>query len=400
MNASRWWNLVWLWLAAAPLAWAGQYVLMAGQTNTVPIAARVLNGEQVCNLEITVQGRAPFQREVRAPYFETRIAITPQDEDSISVSWRGQFKRVNDQVVNACPTQGQTQFAVVDDNTQTYAEWGRIWARLNPDKASCVRSAFQHEGIRPEWFDFSNPQVSAEDWKIQRAFSQCDAFLAQKKAWGSNNPQGHACTLPGGLSTRCEGFFSATVNGKTQVISRDQAIARQLDNEPWSTGVREMAGAKSARLKKEQDRLDALAAAEAAKIKAEEDARLLVLKQAQEAKEAEARARQAKIDALRAQIAEEKERKEKERLENRNWLLKQIDKVKGDGKADGKTDSKTESKSDTKTEPKTEPKPEAKIPEPQAEASAASGSKDKPSAPASPPAASPAAAASAAATIK
>lgn len=357
MNAMRRGCLIWLWLGAAPWAWAGQYVLMAGQTNTVPVAARVLNGEQVCNLEITVQGRAPLQREVRAPYFETRIAITPQDEDSITVTWRGQFKRVNDLVVNACPTQGQTQFAVVDNNAQTRAQWGVIGSQLSPDKASCVRSAFEYEGIRPEWFDFSNPQVSAEDGKIQRAFSQCDAFLAQKKAWGLNNPQGHACTLSGGLQTRCEGFFSATVNGKTQVISRDQAIARQLDNQPWSTGVRETAGARSARLKKEQDRQNALAAAEAAKLKAEEDARLLVEKQAQEAKEAEIRARQAKIDALRAQIAEEKERKEKERLENRNWLLKQVDKLKGDGKADGKADAKSDAKADGKAEPKTEVKP-------------------------------------------
>lgn len=372
MNAGRWWALTWLWLGVAPMAWAGQYVLMAGQTNSVPVAARVLNGEQVCNLEILVQGQAPFEREVRAPYFETRIAITPQDEDNITVVWRGRFKRVNDHLVNACPTQGQTQYTVVDSNLQTRAEWAAMRASWSPDKASCVRTAFDHHGIRPEWFDFGNPQVSAEDWKIQRAFSQCDAFLAQKKAWGSNNPQGHACKLSGGLQTRCEGFFSATVNGKTQAISRDQAIVRQLENQPWGTGVREMAASKSARLKKEQDRLDAVAAAEAAKLKAEEDARLLAEKQVQDAKDAEVRARQAKIDALKAQIAEEKERKERERLENRNWLLKQVDKLKGEGKPDGKADPKTEAKAQ-------EAKPEA---------SAAPGTNDKALAPVSTSAAS------------
>lgn len=372
MNAGRWRVLTWLWLGLIPTAWAGQYVLMAGQTHTVPVAARVLNGEQVCNLEITVQGQAPFEREVRAPYFETRVAITPQDEDSITVSWRGRFKRVNDQLVNACPTQGQTQYAVVDNNLKTRADWSTMLASWTSDKASCVRTAFDYHGIRPEWFDFGDPQISAEDWKIQRALSRCEAFLAQPKAWGSNNPQGHACKLPGGIQTRCEGYFSAPVNGRTQAISRDQAIVRQLENQPWSTGVREVAVSRSARLKKEQDRLDALAAAEAAKLKAEEDARLLAEKQVQEARDAEVRARQARIDALKAQIAEEKERKEKERLENRNWLFKQIDKLKGEGKP--------------------EAKPDAKAQEAQPEASATPGSKDKALAPVSPPASSPAAA--------
>ncbi len=374
MNAGQWWALMWLWLGVAPLTWAGQYVLMAGQTQAVPVAARVLNGEQVCNLEIQVEGRAPFEREVRAPYFETRIAITPQDEDSITVTWRGRFKRINDQLVNACPTQGQTHYAVVDNNLQTRAEWAAMRAQWTPDKAHCVRTAFDHHGIRPEWFDFGSPQVSAEDWKIQRALSQCDAFLAQKKAWGANNPQGHACKLPGGLSTRCEGFYSATVNGKTQAISREQAIVRQLENQPWSTGVREIAANRSARLKKEQDRLDALAAAEAAKLKAEEDARLLAEKQVQEARDAEVRARQAKIDALKAQIAEEKERKEKERLENRNWLLKQIDKLKGEGKSEAKSDTKVDEKADGKDDGKGQAKPEPPAASaPRADASGASG---------------------------
>lgn len=395
MNAGQWWALMWLWLGVAPLTWAGQYVLMAGQTQTVPVAARVLNGEQVCNLEIQVEGRAPFEREVRAPYFETRIAITPQDEDSITVTWRGRFKRINDQLVNACPTQGQTHYAVVDNNLQTRAEWAAMRAQWTPDKAHCVRTAIDHHGIRPEWFDFGDPQVSAEDWKIQRALSQCDAFLAQKTAWGSNNPQGHACKLPGGLQTRCEGFFSATINGKTQTISRDQAIVRQLENQPWSTGVREIAAVRSARLKKEQDRLDAVAAAEAAKLKAQEDARLLAERQVQEAKDAEVRARQARIDALKAQIAEEKERKERERLESRNWLLKQVDKLKGEGKAESKPDAKAEAKADGKAEPKTE----AKAQEVKPEASAAPATKDKALAPVSPSAASsgPASPASAAA---
>lgn len=73
MNAGRWWLRMWLWLGMAPMAWAGQYVLLAGQTHTVPVAARVLNGEQVCNLEIVVQGQAPFEREVRAPFLKPAL---------------------------------------------------------------------------------------------------------------------------------------------------------------------------------------------------------------------------------------------------------------------------------------------------------------------------------------
>jgi len=54
-----------------------------------------------------------------------------------------------------------------------------------------------------------------------------------------------------------------------------------------------------------------------------------VEREAQEAKLAEQRALQEKMEALRAQIAEEKALKEKQRLENRNWLLKQLDKLTG-----------------------------------------------------------------------
>jgi hypothetical protein len=135
--------------------------------------------------------------------------------------------------------------------------------------------------------------------------------------------------LAGGIQTRCEGFFSAQVNGRTQVITQDVAIQMQLSNQPWSTGVREIAGAKNKRIQSEKDRVARLEAEEAAKIKAIEDARLLAEKQVEEAKLAEQRATQAKIDALKAQIAEDKIRKEKERIENRNWLLKQMDKLTG-----------------------------------------------------------------------
>ena len=56
---------------------AGQYQLLAEQANAVVIAAHVQNAEQVCNLDISVQGRPAQEREVQAPYFEARIDITP-----------------------------------------------------------------------------------------------------------------------------------------------------------------------------------------------------------------------------------------------------------------------------------------------------------------------------------
>jgi len=329
MGASRWVCGVLLGLWVAPAAWAGQYVLVAGQANTVPVSARVLNGEQVCNLEITVPGQPPFERVVRAPFFDTRIAITPGNEASVLVQWRGLSRRTADGVVNACPTQGDLAFNVVRDNALTRAVWSAMLAQLSPAKAECVRVGMVHEKIRPEWFDFNDARPSAEDLRIQQVFNQCDAFLARPKAWGAQSPAGHACTLAGGIQTRCEGFFSAQVNGKTQVITQAVAIQMQLSNQPWSTGVREITGAKNKRIQAEKDRVARLEAEEAAKIKAIEDARLLAEKQVEEAKLAEQRATQAKIDALKAQIAEDKIRKEKERIENRNWLLKQMDKLTG-----------------------------------------------------------------------
>lgn len=313
-----------LWLCAAPGAWAGQYVLQAGQTQTVPVAARVLNGETRCNLRISVPGQADVERVVQAPFFDTEVAITPQGEEYVTVRWQGQARRINDQVVNGCPTQGETRFKVVSSNALTRAVWAGMQAQLPPAQADCVRTAFELDRVRPEWFDFNDPQPSGEDAKIERAFTQCEAFLARPKAWGTQNPQGHACTVAG-VKTRCEGYFSANVNGKVQPISREAAIQRQLQNLPWNTGVREIASVRASRLQQEKDRVARAAAEEAAKLQAIEDARLQAERQAQEAKAAEQRALQERIAALKAQIAEEKAQAAQEK----NWVFKQIDKFKG-----------------------------------------------------------------------
>lgn len=322
-----------LWLCAAPWAWAGQYVVQAGQTQTVPVAVRVINGETRCNVRISVPGQADVERVVQAPFFDTPVAITPLDEEFVTVRWQGQSRRINDQVVNGCPTQGETRFKVVSSNALTRAVWAGMQAQLTPAKAECVRTAFELDRVRPEWFDFNDPQPSGEDAKIDRAFAQCDAFIAQPKAWGTQNPQGHACTVAG-VKTRCEGFFTARLDGKVQTISREAAIQRQLQNLPWSSGVREIASVRASRIQQEKDRVARAAAEEAAKLKAIEDARLQAERQAQEAKAAEQRALQEKIAALKAQIAEEKAQAAQEK----NWVFKQIDKLTGAAAPEPKPD--------------------------------------------------------------
>jgi hypothetical protein len=313
-----------LWLCAAPWAWAGQYVLQAGQTQTVPVAARVVNGETRCNLRISVPGQADVERVVQAPFFDTAMAITPLNEESVTVRWQGQSRRINDQVVNGCPTQGETRFKVVSSNALTRAVWAGMQAQLAPAKAECVRTAFELDRVRPEWFDFNDPQPSGEDARIDRAFAQCEAFVARPKAWGTQSPQNHACTVAG-VKTRCEGFFSASENGKVQTISREAAIQKQLQNLPWSSGVREIASVRTTRIQQEKDRVAREAAEDAANRQAIEDARLKAERQAQEAKAAEQRALQDKIAALKVQIAEERALAAQEK----NWVFKQIDKIKG-----------------------------------------------------------------------
>jgi hypothetical protein len=355
---------------------AGQYQLLAEQANTVVVAARVQNAEQVCNLEIAIQGQPAIEREVQAPYFEARIDITPQDTELVTVTWRGKFKRSNGVAVNACPTLGQAQFQVVSGNAHLRAVWGGMFSQLAPAKAECVRTALQSDRVRYDWFDLADKQVSPEDWKIQRALTQCDAFVARKKAWGDQNAKSFACALPGGLKTQCEGYFSATENGKAQAISREAAIQRQLENKAWDTGVRETAAAKAARQKKEQALKARLAAEEAANIKAQEEARIREEQQAQEAIVTQARERKEKAEADHLRRLQELDRLEQERLEKRSWLLKQLEKLRREPKVDAKAeeskpgnavppaagaaDAKPEAKADTKVEVKPEAKPEAK----------------------------------------
>jgi hypothetical protein len=371
-----------LWLCAAPWAWAGQYVLLAGQTQTVPVAARVVNGETRCNLRISVPGQADVERVVQAPFFDTAMAITPLNEESVTVRWQGQSRRINDQVVNGCPTQGETRFKVVSSNALTRAVWAGMQAQLAPAKAECVRTAFELDRVRPEWFDFNDPQPSGEDARIDRAFAQCEAFVARPKAWGTQSPQNHACTVAG-VKTRCEGFFTASENGKVQTISREAAIQKQLQNLPWSSGVREIASVRTTRIQQEKDRVAREAAEDAANRQAIEDARLKAERQAQEAKAAEQRALQDKIAALKVQIAEEKALAAQEK----NWVFKQIDKIKGVPAPDAKPQ---ETPQPTSPAAPVAPAAAAVPAAPAAVAPAAAPAQASPAAPLPPPTAAPA----------
>jgi hypothetical protein len=58
-----------------------------------------------------------------------------------------------------------------------------------------------------------------------------------------------------------------------QTISREAAIQMQLQNLPWSSGVREIASVRTSRIQQEIDRVSREAAEEAAKLQAIKDAR-------------------------------------------------------------------------------------------------------------------------------
>jgi septal ring factor EnvC (AmiA/AmiB activator) len=139
-----------------------------------------------------------------------------------------------------------------------------------------------------------------------------------------------------GVKTRCEGFFTASVNGKVQTVSRDTAVQKQLQNLPWSTGVREIASVRASRVQQDKDRVARAAAEEAAQLQAIEDAKLQAERLAQETKAAEQRELQDKIAALKVKIAEEKAQAAQER----NWVLKQIDKLKGGTPVNNQEDAK------------------------------------------------------------
>ena len=315
----------WVWcLLGAAQVHAGQYQLLMGQAQSVPIAAQVRNNEAQCHLQLQVSGQPPIEREVKAPLYETRLVIRPEQVQPVQVRWIGTSKRNEDGLVNACPTEGETEFAVVSSNDAVLAQWRGLFDRLGPSMTACIRSALDVQQVRHEWFDLRSNQTSGEDAKINLALQQCEVFLTRTTAWGAKDPARHACVLSG-LKTECEGYYAEpSAKGPVRIISQQQAIARQLQGLPWTTGVREQATARNLRLKREQAEQLRLQAIETARLEAEAKQ----LRDEQARQEAEAKALADKAEAEKAQEAEQKAQEEKERLEKRSWFAKTYDDLK------------------------------------------------------------------------
>lgn len=307
---------------------AGQYQLAPGRANEVVVRASVKTGEPVCNLLVSVQGQAPVERQVRAPGYEARVSVTPEREGLVAVEWLGQAHREGASLVPACPSGGQTRMVASADNRLIVAGWTAVLNKMGPAKAECMRAAMRLEQVRQDWYDLRDPQEGAEDWKIQRAFAACDAFVDRPKAWGDNPPDNHACSL-GSLKTRCQGYFADKgPDGKPREIGADAALRLQLDGRPWTTGVRENTAVKAQRLQRERAEQARLERLEQERQVAEQKELERQAKEAQERMISEEKERIAKAEATRKAEAEEKERLEKERLEKRNFAVKAYDSAK------------------------------------------------------------------------
>ena len=105
------------WLMAGAAAWAGQYRLQLGQANRVPVGIEVRNAETQCNVEIRIDGGPPMNYKVSAPDFTAWIMLTPNQAGPMQVSWKGVFYRnAKDELLNPCPTMGQTRFLAAAGN--------------------------------------------------------------------------------------------------------------------------------------------------------------------------------------------------------------------------------------------------------------------------------------------
>jgi len=323
VGSQQWLAGVGVWLMASFPAFAGQYQLMLGQAQSVPIAVPVRNSDTQCHVQLQVSGQQVLERVLNAPLFETRVVIRPEQAGPLQVRWVGTAKRTEKGVVNACPTEGQTELAVVNSNEGILAVWSALFTQLGPSMTACVRLALEAQQVRFDWYDLKAQQVSGEDAKINASLQQCEVFLSRSTAWGAKDPLRHACALPSGQKTVCEGYY-AEAGRSGKVISQQQAIARQLQGLPWTTGVREQAPVKAQRLKREHDeevRLQAQAAAQLeaqAKQQREEEAR----------QAAQAKAEADKAEAEKVREAQQKEQEEKERLEKRSWMAKTYDDLK------------------------------------------------------------------------
>ena len=77
--------LILFWLLAGATAWAGQYRLLVGQPNRVPVGIEVRNAETLCNVEIRINGGPPIQQRVSAPDFMAWLVL---DVTPSSIDWK------------------------------------------------------------------------------------------------------------------------------------------------------------------------------------------------------------------------------------------------------------------------------------------------------------------------
>lgn len=320
-----------LWLSALgvflgwsvlTLAWAGQYRLLPGQANRVPVGIDVRNHETLCNVEIQVQGDPPFQQRVRAPDFIAWLVLTPVHAGELTVSWRGVFHRTEqDELINACPTMGSTRFRIGANHADIVADWQKQWQAMSPPMAACMQEALRLLEVATSAFDRQDPVGSPHDRAVERARQSCESLLALKTPWGPQPRIGHACTL-NGRATRCDGYYTSALAGATRLDDR-QAIARILQGESVRAAHAESRATIAARQRAEQ--------AARAKAEAEEAARVeafkLALAEQKKREQLQEQERQRQAEEERQRKIKAAEQREREYLENRPWLVRKLSRV-------------------------------------------------------------------------
>lgn len=314
--------LLLLWLLAGAAAWAGQYRLLVGQPNRVPVGIDVRNAETQCNVEIRINGGPPIQQRVSAPDFMAWLVLTPAQSGATQVSWRGVFYRsAKDELVNPCPVMGQTRFMASQSHADLGSTWQAFWAEREPKLVQCLKDALQLQSLRTEGFDLQDPVPSVMDKVLARSEQQCERFLQIKRPWGSAPTLGHACVI-GGLKTRCDGYYTA-LGGKGPRLTELKALAKHLEGEPLMAMHAESGAAQRARAQATKAAADKALAEENAKVEAFK----MAMAEQKAREEAERQTRVQAEEAERQRKIKAAEAREREWLENRPWLVRKLSRI-------------------------------------------------------------------------
>ena len=314
--------LILFWLLAGATAWAGQYRLLVGQPNRVPVGIEVRNAETLCNVEIRINGGPPIQQRVSAPDFMAWLVLTPQQSGVTQVSWRGVFYRnTKDELVNPCPVMGQTRFMASQSHADLGPAWQAFWVEREPRLLQCLKDALQLQSMRTEGFDLQDPVPSVMDKVLARSEQQCERFLQIKRPWGSAPTLGHDCVI-GGLKTRCDGFYTSP-GGKGPRLNEVQALAKHLAGEPLVAVHAESMAVQQARARAIKAAADKALAEENAKIEAFK----MAMAEQKAREEAERQARLQAEEAERQRKIKAAEAREREWLENRPWLVRKLSRI-------------------------------------------------------------------------